>query len=556
MRQAVRHLWKLLRNADSNSGQPRKQRRVARRLELLPLEDRLSPSASTLGMISGIVAVDPTGNGPVVPIQGIQVTLTSQAGGASQTATSDVSGAFLFRSLAAGTYQVSASPGDKFAGGDSVSQVTVVAGQTAIANPLIGGLGVNFISLSQFLASTTQADFPLDTAGAAPNNAPFLKTALADITLATNKSQFLDLAAFFADADFTNSRVQFTTSKGVMNVDLLDSQAPQTVANFFDYLLAGRYDGTIYHRLDTSPPVLQGGGFGYLKTGGTVTFPTVDNAADPKLQNEFSADRPNVLGSLAMAKMPGDPNSATSQFYFNLANNASTLGPANNGGFTVFGALANDATTQATFDSLQTTGVQNKSATNSAFNKLPLVNYSTAGFPNDTTPANFLNNTDLKVLKRDEFLTYSATSSNSGVVSVVPVSGHPEVLSLQATGVAGTATITVTATDQSGASVQASFQITVLPLAITVLTDPITAANQATTIAAGTAAKGASISVTATDGITTTAPVTTTADATTGNWSVNVNASTLANGPVTYTVTTTDGLGHTAKISQTVTKTP
>lgn len=132
--------------------------------------------------------------------------------------------------------------------------------------------------------------------------------------------------------------VRVETPVGPLDIELYDAQAPVTVANFLTYVRDRAYDRSIVHRsarAGTSPFVIQGGGFYVPTTTGVLTAITTRSA----IQNEYSADRPNVRGSVAMAKLGGNPNSATSQWFVNMIDNTTTLGPTNNGGFTVFGRL-------------------------------------------------------------------------------------------------------------------------------------------------------------------------------------------------------------------------
>ncbi len=97
-----------------------------------------------------------------------------------------------------------------------------------------------------------------------------------------------------------------------------------TVANFLRYAGRGDYNTNgIIHR---SAPgfVIQGGGYAYED----VTSPFglyryfFHIPKDPPIQNEFSPSRSNVRGTIAMAKLPGNPDSATSEWFFNLADNS------------------------------------------------------------------------------------------------------------------------------------------------------------------------------------------------------------------------------------------
>ncbi len=124
------------------------------------------------------------------------------------------------------------------------------------------------------------------------------------------------------------------TSLGVVDIQLFDSAAPLTVANFLNYVNSGVYNRSFIHR---SVPgfVIQGGAIALTGTNNTLT--TI--VTNPPVTNEFSPSRPNVRGTIAMAKVSDDPNSATSQWFFNLGDNSATLDARNNGGFTVFGQV-------------------------------------------------------------------------------------------------------------------------------------------------------------------------------------------------------------------------
>ncbi|MFT4863660.1 MAG: peptidyl-prolyl cis-trans isomerase A (cyclophilin A) [Pseudohongiellaceae bacterium] len=125
--------------------------------------------------------------------------------------------------------------------------------------------------------------------------------------------------------------VDVRTSVGNFSIELFDTAAPATVANFLSYVTSERYNGTFIHR--TEP--------GFVVQGGFFVFNQAENeingiALDPPVVNEFNES--NTRGTLAMAKVGGDPNSATSQWFVNLADNGGNL-DGQNGGFTIFGRV-------------------------------------------------------------------------------------------------------------------------------------------------------------------------------------------------------------------------
>lgn len=129
--------------------------------------------------------------------------------------------------------------------------------------------------------------------------------------------------------------VKFETTMGDFEVNLYDKHAPKTVANFLAYIEAERYKGVIIHR-SISNFVVQGGGYVFDDTNTLVPIATFDAVVNEPVLS-------NVRGTLAMAKTPGLVNSASSQWFFNLANNSDAQKlDTNNGGFTVFGQVTGD----------------------------------------------------------------------------------------------------------------------------------------------------------------------------------------------------------------------
>ncbi len=129
--------------------------------------------------------------------------------------------------------------------------------------------------------------------------------------------------------------VNFKVSGLSFDVELFDEDAPVTVANFLSYVNAGAYDNSFIHRSTSYNPaqvqIIQGGGFQLV--GNTISvIPT----ADPII-NEFGLA--NLRGTIAMAKLGGNPDSATSQWFFNVTDNPNLDLAVNSGGFTVFGQV-------------------------------------------------------------------------------------------------------------------------------------------------------------------------------------------------------------------------
>jgi peptidyl-prolyl cis-trans isomerase A (cyclophilin A) len=122
-----------------------------------------------------------------------------------------------------------------------------------------------------------------------------------------------------------NPVVALETSMGMIKVQLFPNKAPMTTKNFLEYVDSGFYDGTIIHRVDF---VIGLGGY---------TEAMMPKATRPPIKNESKNGLKNLRGTLAMARF--DPDSATSQFFINLKDNAH-LDPSGGGyGYAVFGKV-------------------------------------------------------------------------------------------------------------------------------------------------------------------------------------------------------------------------
>ena len=125
--------------------------------------------------------------------------------------------------------------------------------------------------------------------------------------------------------------VLIETPQGNIEIELLTEDAPNTVANFLSYIDSGKYTNSFIHRsarkLDDSPSVIQGGGFTFNGVNPEGIFPFTS------VENEFKIS--NTRGTVAMARIGGQPDSATSQWFINLSDNSESLDDQDDP-FTVF----------------------------------------------------------------------------------------------------------------------------------------------------------------------------------------------------------------------------
>ena len=216
------------------------------------------------------------------------------------------------------------------------------------------------------------------------------------ITLGASNAS-ISLSAAFSDPD-VSSAARLTTDLGNIDYAFLPGAAPLTVANFLGYLSRGDFVNTMFHR---SVPgfIIQGGAFRADATASAV-------ATQPPVVNE--PDITNVRGTVAMAKIGGDPDSATNQFFINLAENGSNLDNQNEG-FTVFARVADGGMTVA--DAIAALPTRNYGSVNTALTNTPVRGTP----PTSYNPAALVRVLSAEVLPT---LRFSAASSDVGVCEV------------------------------------------------------------------------------------------------------------------------------------------
>lgn len=124
--------------------------------------------------------------------------------------------------------------------------------------------------------------------------------------------------------------VVMLTTFGKIRLDLFKDKDPETVNNFLQYVKAGFYNNTIFHRI-VDGFLIQGGGYDIHFIEKIPPFKSIKNNAN----NGFK----NTLGTIAMARKQSEPNSATSQFFINLSNNNYLDYSKEEAGYTVFGKV-------------------------------------------------------------------------------------------------------------------------------------------------------------------------------------------------------------------------
>lgn len=491
--------------------------RAGRRPGLEVLEERCTPATAS-GTITGTAFIDGNANGvfnagerrlPGAPIILSGTTITGTD--VRIRAVTDAAGKYKFQNVLPGTYTVTPGnlPGTMKNVPVNLASLVVPATTSntfsLTRNVGFGGPSPQGFSWRHVLTSpVTTPQFAPTGSGSAlanyrANNAPTVVSGgIPTQTLVEDGTRFVDMAAFFTDPDITNSRVRFVVQKftpgsgfanSFIDVDLFDKDAPQTVANFFNYVTANSYDNTVFHRLATQAAAgggaLQGGGFTFNDL--TDTFNSFLTGDEPTVKNEYSALHTNTFNTLSMARTTA-LDSATSQFFFNTTNNASAFV-----NYTVFGQIVGSSTAflspilSALLSGVQSaqgslTGVNGAANLGPGFADVPTVGSVEKTFPNPSNPSqnitgqvvpadpsarNFLILKDVQILKRDEWLTYSLVDGSgnnvqeliNGSVKATFVNNQLKLTNVNGGG--GVATFTVRATDRYGASVTTQVNVAI-----------------------------------------------------------------------------------------------
>jgi peptidyl-prolyl cis-trans isomerase A (cyclophilin A) len=119
--------------------------------------------------------------------------------------------------------------------------------------------------------------------------------------------------------------LKFQTTLGSFTIELATAEAPISCQNFLDYVQAGHFDGTVFHRVIPD----------FMIQGGGMTADLKQKQTRAPIKNEGTNGLRNRRGSLAMART-SNPDSATAQFFVNLKDNAFLDAGRGNAGYAVF----------------------------------------------------------------------------------------------------------------------------------------------------------------------------------------------------------------------------
>lgn len=330
--------------------------------------------------------------------------------------------------------------------------------------------------------------------GAPPPNIPPVANQVPDYTGYIGVTRSVDLLSAFSDPDATNAVRMVTNGFGNIDIVLFGNDAPITVANFLRYVNEGRYffpdktlnriapaviDRSVFDSTYNRPVIIQGGGyFGLVSPLDKATWQTVglDNVGYtlPPIKNEYNGVYLNNVTTIAMAEVAPRYNpdgsvvagtgadSATSQWFINLGDNGGppyyfdTVNGHGQPGYCVFGRVL-----QSTMTNVYAIAGVPRFFFNNQFDALPLRNYSQADYNafagGDSTKAPKVDSNLVTMSSISEIppMTFTASVDNSAIADVI-VSGTYLHITPKA---AGTAKITVTATDLDGAPVTQSFNV-------------------------------------------------------------------------------------------------
>ena len=300
------------------------------------------------------------------------------------------------------------------------------------------------VSLSAFVVLVAQSLF-------AQSSVPTLTQPIPPQTLSPGGAPVtIDVRNHFGVPGLVGSQFAvFETVLGRFSVELRSDAAPRHVTNFLTYAQAGDYNNSFFHRavsFDGSSrlAIVQGGGF-------KVPLPidTIVKRAPVALEYNLA----NARGTLAAARSQ-DVNSATSEWFFNVIDNSTTLGPTNGGGYSVFGRVL--GTGMTVVDAIAALPVVNASG---VFANLPVRNFS----------GGQVSEANLAVVNSISPATLFPTGGGRSVLNLTVQNSAPSVVATVLSGstvtmtpvAAGNASVTVRAIDTNGNAAEGTFSVTV-----------------------------------------------------------------------------------------------
>ena len=255
----------------------------------------------------------------------------------------------------------------------------------------------------------------------------------------------INLLDVFNDPD-TESTVLIETSLGNVPITLFDSSAPATTENFKAYMNDGDWKDSVVHRAIPGF-IVQAGGYISEENGAFGSVPD-----DPPIINEYSDLRPNACGTLSMAKLGGQPDSATNEWFVNLADNAQNL-DFQNGGFTSFARILGNG--MEVFEAIaslpQGTFGVSVDGISRTFSNWPLQQVSA----NSPLPSELVMIKDIVPVAS---MNFELVSNSRPVVAKVVLDGNSFAITHGAE--TGQTTVTISATDLDSARTEHSFTIT------------------------------------------------------------------------------------------------
>jgi len=268
----------------------------------------------------------------------------------------------------------------------------------------------------------------------------------------------VDLSAAFGMEAIDDEVVRFTSQFNngevpvVLDMALFSNRTPITRQNFLRYVTGGLYTNSFIHR--SVPGFVIQGGASNIVNNSFGSIPT-----HPPILNEFGVS--NTLGTISMAKLGGDPNSATSQWFVSLGANTDILDPQNSG-FTVLGRM-----TRSTFGNAEIFGNPSIFPTfdyGGIYSELPLwYEHSNGLFPSEFIlfPGVALVPIPAGQAGESSTLTYTVVSNSNPGVAAASIQPAGILSFSPVAGQTGSTSVTVRATDSVGNTVDDSFKLTV-----------------------------------------------------------------------------------------------